>query len=118
MKYAEVYAKTILTVYTQPAIKKQFEYDTVLKGETVGVATGGYITNTSGRFIQMIRVGVAETLYCIAENTTFNILDAQSNVLEEVQIVAKKVVKNYTPFIIGSVLALLLVYLLTSKPNS
>lgn len=113
MKNATVYAKNRVTVYKQPSTKKEYEYDTVLKGEEVGMATGEIIGNTTGKYWQLVRIGEADYLYAKEENLTYNFLDAQSNVLEEAVIKAKK--NKNLPYYIGGGLAFFVIIILILK---
>lgn len=117
MKYGTVYAKgKIVTVYRQPSTKKEYEYDTVLKSEEVGIATGQILENSQGKFIELVRLYVTGFLYVKAELVSYNLEDTLDNVLPTAEIKGvKKTVKNNLPWFIGGAVALVLLIVIIVK---
>lgn len=117
MKYGTVYAKgKIVTVYRQPSTKKDYEYDTVLRSEEVGIATGNVFTNSTGKFIEVVRIGVAELLYVKADEVSANIEETLDNLLPTASVKgATTVVKNNLPWFIGGAVALVLLIVIIAK---
>lgn len=117
MKYGTVYAKgKIVTVYSQPSTKKEYEYDTVLKSEEVGIATGQSFENSQGKFIELVRFGVSGMFYVKADLVSYNIEDTLENVLPTAQIKGvKATVKNNLPWFIGGAVAFVLLIVIIAK---
>lgn len=115
MKYGTVYAKgKIVTVYRQPSTKKDYEYDTVLRSEEVGIATGNVFTNSTGKFIELVRIGVAELLYVKADEVSANIEETLDNLLPTAS-VKSSIKKNKLPWIIGGSVALIILIIVLVK---
>lgn len=117
MKYGAIYAKgKIVTVYRQPSTKKEYEYDTVLQSEELGIATGQTFENSYGKFIEMVRIGVPNLLYVKADLASYNIEETMSNLLPTATVKgAAAKVKNNLPWFIGGAVALVLLIVIIAK---
>ncbi|MER0442776.1 hypothetical protein [Emticicia sp. W12TSBA100-4] len=115
MKFGTVYAKgKIVTVYRQPSTKKEYEYDTVLRSEEVGISTGQTFSNSTGKYIELVRLGVSELLYVKIDDVSYNIEETLDNLLPTASVKAS-ISKNKLPWIIGSAIALLILIVVIVK---